>query len=92
MPVGYTDGRSENAFFFHDRLQGADPDNVAQQETVGELLPLRTRELPPTKSHEGKVSELLTSPESVALSNVLLNKTQVCRAKWTVCVPAWPGG
>ena len=69
---------SNKAECFHSvEITGADPDNVAQQETVGELLPLRTRELPAAKSHDGKVSELLTSRESVELSNVLLNKTQV---------------
>ncbi|XP_070209545.1 glutamate-rich protein 3-like isoform X3 [Littorina saxatilis] len=56
---------------------GADPDNVAQQETLRELRPLRPQELPAAKAHDGKVVELLTSPESVELSNVLLNKTQV---------------
>ena len=68
---------SQSLTFWSCQIEGADPDNVAQQETAGELHPLSTQELPAAKPHEGKVSELLTSRESVELSNVVLNKTQV---------------
>lgn len=60
---------------------GADPDNVSHDDKEKILLhPLKTQEVPEAKVYEGNIKDLLTSHESVELSNVLLNKTQVCSA------------
>ncbi|XP_076438005.1 uncharacterized protein LOC143277146 isoform X2 [Babylonia areolata] len=57
---------------------GADPDNVAEQEDGGELLPLRTQEVPTARAHPGEIMDLVSEDkDSVELSNVLLNKSQV---------------